>query len=36
MRRLFEAHHSGAEDRANELWILYMLELWHRVFRVDG
>ncbi len=36
MRQLFEEHRSGRADHADKLWILYMLELWHRVFRVDG
>lgn len=34
MRRLFAEHLSGASNHADALWILYMLELWHRVFRV--
>ena len=35
MRRLFDGHQSGRYDFADQLWILYMLELWHRVFRVE-
>jgi asparagine synthase (glutamine-hydrolysing) len=34
LRELFDAHQSGRFDHADRLWILYMLELWHRVYRV--
>jgi asparagine synthase (glutamine-hydrolysing) len=36
MRQLFEEHRGGRADHADRLWILYMLELWHRVYRIDG
>lgn len=29
---LLEAHLSGAKDYAHHLWVLLMLELWHRTF----
>ena len=35
LRRLFDEHQAGVADHASKLWILYMLELWHRVFRVS-
>ena len=35
MMRLFEAHRARRIDAADRLWMLYMLELWHRVFRVE-
>jgi asparagine synthase (glutamine-hydrolysing) len=35
LRRLLEEHRSGFRDRANQLWRLVNLELWHRVF-IDG
>lgn len=31
--RLVSAHLSGARDYAHHLWVLLMLELWHRAFR---
>lgn len=36
MRALLEEHRTGRFDHADRLWILYMLELWHRVFRIDA
>jgi asparagine synthase (glutamine-hydrolysing) len=32
LRRLVEEHTSGRRDRSHELWLLLMLELWHRNF----
>lgn len=34
MRALVDAHIEGRNDHASQLWILYMLELWHQVFEV--
>jgi asparagine synthase (glutamine-hydrolysing) len=36
MRNLFEEHRAGIADHADRLWILYMLELWHRVYRIGA
>lgn len=30
--KLLEEHRSGAQDRAHHIWVLLMLELWHRTF----
>ena len=30
--RLVAAHQSGRADYAHHLWVLLMLELWHRTF----
>ncbi len=35
LRRLFDDHVEGRADNGRKLWILYQLELWHRMF-VDG
>jgi len=35
IRRLIEDHAAGRADNGRKLWILYQLELWHRMF-VDG
>jgi asparagine synthase (glutamine-hydrolysing) len=32
LRKLIEEHTSGRRDRAHEIWLLLMLELWHRNF----
>jgi asparagine synthase (glutamine-hydrolysing) len=32
LRKLVEEHTSGRRDRSHELWLLLMLELWHRNF----
>jgi asparagine synthase (glutamine-hydrolysing) len=32
LRKLVEDHTSGRRDRSHELWLLLMLELWHRNF----
>jgi asparagine synthase (glutamine-hydrolysing) len=32
LRRLVDEHTSGRRDRSHELWLLLMLELWHRNF----
>ena len=32
LRNLVEEHTSGRRDRSHELWLLLMLELWHRNF----
>jgi asparagine synthase (glutamine-hydrolysing) len=32
LRHLVEEHTSGRRDRSHELWLLLMLELWHRNF----
>jgi asparagine synthase (glutamine-hydrolysing) len=32
LRRLVEEHTSARRDRSHELWLLLMLELWHRNF----
>jgi asparagine synthase (glutamine-hydrolysing) len=36
LRRLVEEHTSGRRDRSHELWLLLMLELWHRNFLEAG
>ncbi|MBW8271290.1 asparagine synthase (glutamine-hydrolyzing) [Caldovatus aquaticus] len=35
LRRLVEDHAAGRADNGRKLWILFQLELWHRMF-VDG
>jgi asparagine synthase (glutamine-hydrolysing) len=32
LRQLIEEHTSGRRDRSHEIWLLLMLELWHRNF----
>lgn len=32
LRKLVEEHTSGRRDRSHEIWLLLMLELWHRNF----
>jgi asparagine synthase (glutamine-hydrolysing) len=32
LRKLVEEHTTGRRDRSHELWLLLMLELWHRNF----
>ena len=32
LRRLIEDHAAGRADNGRKLWILFQLELWHRMF----
>jgi hypothetical protein len=35
VRRLLDLHAARKADRSSELWLLFVLELWHRRF-IDG